>query len=471
MHVEPKLRRRNGAVGMPEPVEPVEGGVDRRHVQLRIAARPVHDLACADRGRAPEDHEVDERIRAEPVCSVDARAACLAHGHDARRDAIRIVRCRVQHLAPVVRGHAAHVVVHGRQDRDRFARQVDAREDARRFRDARKPFRKRLRRQVVQVKVDVVLFRADTAPLADLQGHAPAHDVPAGKILVGGRVALHEPVALGIGEIAPLAAGAFGDEAARAVDPGRVELHEFHVLQRQPGPRRHAAAVAGAGMGRRCRKVGAAIAACRQHRHLRVEDVERSVLQAPGKNALAGAVLGHDQVDREILDVEFRVVLQRLAVERVQYRVPGPVGGSAGALDGRAFPELGRVAAERPLVDPAGFGPRERNAVMLKLVDGGRRLAGEVLHRVGVAEPVGPFHRVVHVPLPVVRPHVAERGRDAALRRHRVRAGREHLRDAGRPQPLFGHAQRRAEARSPGSHDNAVELVRLVVICGHRSSL
>ena len=238
-----------------------------------------------------------------------------------------------------------------------------------------------------------------------------------------------------------------------------------------PGPRRHAAAVAGAGMGRRCRKVGAAIAPCRQHRHLRVEDVERPVLEAPGKNALAGAVLGHDQVDGEILDVEFRVVLQRLAVERVQYRMPGPVGGRAGALDGRTFPELRRVAAERPLVDLAGLGPRKRNAVMLKLVDRGRRLAGKVLHRVGVAEPVGPLHRVVHVPLPVVRPHVAQRGRDAALRRHCVRARREDLRDAGRPQPLFGHAQRRAEARSPGSNDNAVELVRFVVVCGHRSSL
>ena len=36
--------------------------------------------------------------------------------------------------------------------------------------------------------------------------------------------------------------------AARAVDAGRVGLHEFHVLQRQAGAQRHGVAVAGAGV-------------------------------------------------------------------------------------------------------------------------------------------------------------------------------------------------------------------------------
>src|SRR5215469_13749704 len=48
-------------------------------------------------------------------------------------------------------------------------------------------------------------------------------------------VALHEALAFGIGQVAALAARALGDQAARAIDSGRVELDELHVLQRQAG--------------------------------------------------------------------------------------------------------------------------------------------------------------------------------------------------------------------------------------------
>jgi ribosomal protein L27 len=90
----------------------------------------------------------------------------------------------------------------------------------------------------------------NAAPFADFQRHRTRDDVAAGQILGRRRVALHETLAFGVGEIAAFAARALGDQHARAVDAGRVELHEFHVLQRQAGTQHHAAAVAGAGVGR-----------------------------------------------------------------------------------------------------------------------------------------------------------------------------------------------------------------------------
>jgi len=42
---------------------------------------------------------------------------------------------------------------------------------------------------------------------------------------------------------------------------------------------------------------------------------------------------------------------------------------------------------------------------------------------------------VVHVPFPIVRTHIGKRGRDPALRRDGVRAGRKYLGDTGRAQP------------------------------------
>jgi hypothetical protein len=140
----------------------------------------------------------------------------------------------------------------------------------------------------------------------------------------------------------------------------------------------------------------------------------------------------------------------------VQDRVAGAVGGGAGALHRGAFAELGGVAAEGALVDLAFLGAGERHAVMFQLVDRLGRLAREVFHRVGIAQPVGALHGVVHVPLPVSGPMLPKARGDAALRRHGVRAGREHLGDAGRLQALFGHAQRRAQARAAGADHHHV---------------
>src|SRR3546814_14481627 len=50
------------------------------------------------------------------------------------------------------------------------------------------------------------------------------------------------------------------------------------------------------------------------------------------------------------------------------------------------------------------------------------------------------------MPAPVVLAHVAERGGDAALRRHGMAAGREHLGDAGGLEAGLGEAKGRAQA-------------------------
>src|SRR5204862_7073143 len=100
--------------------------------------------------------------------------------------------------------------------------------------------------------------------LADFDGHWTRHDVTRSEILGGSRIALHEALAFRIGEIAAFAARTLGDEDADAIDASRMELHEFHVLQRQAGAQYHGIAITGAGMSRGGREIGAAIAAGRQ---------------------------------------------------------------------------------------------------------------------------------------------------------------------------------------------------------------
>ena len=203
-------------------------------------------------------------------------------------------------------------------------------------------------------------------------------------------------------------------------------------------------------------EVDAAIAAGGDDGLLGAEAVQRAIVELQRHDAAAGAVLVHHQVDGEILDEELGRMLERLAVQRVQHGVAGAVGGSGRALRRRALAVFGGHAAERALIDAAVLRAAERNAVVLELVDRLGRVAAEIFDGVLIAQPVGALDGVVHMPAPVVRAHVAERGGDPALGRDRVRAGGEYLGDAGRLEARLGATERRPQARTAGADDHHV---------------
>ena len=358
-----------------------------------------------------------------------------------------------------VGGDAAHIVVRRRQHRDRPLGHVDAGEDARKIGDAGQPLGQHVGIEMVQMQMDVVLVGADAAALPDLDGDGAGDDVARGEILGVGRVALHEVLAFGIAQEAAFAARAFGDQHARAIDAGRVELHELHVLQREPGAQHHGVAVAGADMRGGAGEIGAAIAAGGEDHLVRAEAVQRAVGHRQRHDAAAAALVVHDQVDGEIFDEELGGVAERLAIHGVQHGVAGAVGRGAGAQS-VALAELGGHAAEGALQDLAVVGAREGHAPMLELVDGLRRVAAEIFDGVLVAEPVRALDRVVHVPAPVVGAHIAERRGDAALGGDRVRAGGEHLGDAGGAQARLAAADHGAQACAAGAdHHDIVSVV------------
>ena len=133
-------------------------------------------------------------------------------------------------LAAPVGGNAAHVVVHGGQDRYGLLGDVHAGEDVRRLGDAGQAFLERRRRYVMQLQVHVVLERADAAAFANLECDRAGDDVARRQVLGVRRVAFHETLALRVHQEAALAAAALGDQAARAVNARRMELNELHVL-------------------------------------------------------------------------------------------------------------------------------------------------------------------------------------------------------------------------------------------------
>ncbi len=388
---------------------------------------------------------------------MDRDAGRFAQSHQAGHHDIGIVADLGQHFAVIVGLHAAHIVVDGRQHRDRLAGHIDAGENLGAFGNARQALMQDRGIEMVQVQIDVIRTLADAASLADFHGHGPRHHVARGQILHGRRIALHEALALGVGEIAALAARALGDQAARSINAGRVELDEFKILDRQSRAQNHAAAVAGAGMGRGGGEIGAAIAAGRQNHQLRAKTVDGAVVEFQADHAAHGAGGVADQIDGEIFDEEFRRILQRLAIKRVQHGVSGAVGGGAGALRRRAAAEIGGHAAEGTLINLAVGGARKRHAPMFELVNGGGRVAAQIFDGVLVSEPVGALDGVIHVPFPIVRPHIGERGRHAALGGHRMGAGRKDFGHAGGAQARLGTADGGAQTRAAGPDHHHVK--------------
>mmetsp|Transcript_50741 Transcript_50741/g.120850 ORF Transcript_50741/g.120850 Transcript_50741/m.120850 type:complete len:295 (-) Transcript_50741:24-908(-) len=235
-----------------------------------------------------------------------------------------------------------------------------------------------------------------------------------------------------------------------------MELHELEVLERQARARDHGVAVARARVRGRGGEPRAAVPARGEHRVLCAEAVEGAVLHAQGQHPHALALVVHDEIKGEVLDEEHGVESQGLAVEGVEHRVPRAVRHRGAPVRLAALAELEGLSAERALVDLALVGAREGHAVRLQLDHRARRLLAHVLDRLLVAEPVRALDGVVEVPPPVVLGHVAERGVDAALRRHRVRARGEQLRDARHGEPVLREADRRAEPSSTGTHHNGV---------------
>src|SRR5664280_3044307 len=107
---------------------------------------------------------------------------------------------------------------------------------------------------------------------------------------------------------------------------------------------------------------------------------------------------------------------------------------------------------------------------MLQLEDRGDGLPAHVLDRILVTEPVGPFDRIVHMPLPTVFAEIAETGCNAALGCNRMTACRKHLCDAGSRQARLDGALSGAQTGTAGTDDDDIKRMvdELVCVCACR---
>merc|ERR1719187_90810 len=198
-----------------------------------------------------------------------------------------------------------------------------------------------------------------------------------------------------------------------------MELNKLHVLNRWSRLADQSCTIPSAGVCRGCREVRLARPATGDHGALAPEPVDRAVLETQGDHTAALALL-HQQVQGEILHEIIAVVPKTLTIQGMQHGVPCPVSHTAAPVGLSTLPVLVRLATKSPLVDLALRCAGEWHTVVLQLYDSSRGLSGHVVDGVLISQPIRSFDSVVHVPLPVVRFHVAERSIDSTLCSHCV---------------------------------------------------
>ena len=219
---------------------------------------------------------------------------------------------------------------------------------------------------------------------------------------------------------------AFGDQHTSTGDTGRVELPHLHILHRDARADRHANAVTGVDVGVRGGLINTACAASRQHRCARFE-----INHFTGFNAQRGtpdhcAIFIFHQIECIPLGENSGVVFQVLLIQRVQQSVTGTVSRCRGTCRLLAA-EVFRLAAKRTLINGAIIQTGEWQAHVVKLENRFRAGLAHIFNGVLVTDIVGAFHRVIHVPFPVIFMGITERNGDATLGRNRMRAGWENF--------------------------------------------
>ena len=111
--------------------------------------------------------------------------------------------------------------------------------------------------------------------------------------------------------------------------------------------------------------------------------------------------------------------------------------------------------------DLAIFQAVKRHAEMLKLDNGFGSIFAHEFNRILVTQIVRTLDGVVHMPQPVIACHIAQRGSNAALCRHGVRARGEHLGQHGYLDAGFSQLQRSTQAGTAAAYDHRIKLMFL----------
>src|SRR5712691_7827459 len=322
-------------------------------------------------GRGAEHQALRERVGAQPVAAVEPDIGAFA--------------CRIQagdrRGAGDVGVDASHHVVLDGSHRDWIFDDVDPDELAPELAHEGQLAIYHVFAEVPHVEMHVVdMLPYEPTAFLEFRGHSAGDDVARPELHLVGHVALQEPLAVLVDQVAALSADGFGDQDAGEWQAGGMELHHLHVLQPDARAIRERHAVAGADVAVGRERVNTSEAARREDHRLRGDRLESTASHVDRDHAYAARILD-EQLGRErfVVPVDL-LVLERCLKDGVQHVEAGLVGREARPPRGHA--------AKRPRRDLAVWLPTPRAAPVLHLDDLDRRLTYERFDHILVGQVV-----------------------------------------------------------------------------------
>ena len=261
-------------------------------------------------------------------------------------------------------------------------------------------------------------------------------------------VVLQVAVAVLVDQIAAFRARRFGDQDAGERQPGRVVLHELHVLERRAGAVGERHAIAALDGGVRGEGKHATQAARAQDDGTRGDRLDLAGLEIDRNDAMDSAIIDEKPSHEPFVVANHAGVFQGGLEQGVEHVEAGLVGGE---------PRAHLLhAPEGANGNPAVALPAPRTPPVLQAQQLLRRLLDERLDGVLIAQPVAARDRVVGVLVEAVVG--SDRAGGAALRGHRVAPHGIDLRHHSDLQTGIGlgNRDRGAQARAPTTHHHHI---------------
>ena len=435
-----------------------QGSVDVGLAWTRVINAFLEGLFQEQAGGATEYHQVEQRVAAQTVGTVNRYASHFTYREQTRDDLVNAVGVLGDRLAMNVGGNAAHHIVASWNNRDRRNSRVNVGKGLGQLHDAWQTAVQHFFTEVIELQHYVVAIGTTTVTGDDLFNHGTGYNVTTGEVFGVRSITLHEALAVLVDQVATFTTATFCNQYTGAGDAGRVELPHFDVLYRNACTQGHADTVTGVDQCVGSRRVDTACTAGRQYGGVSPHVRGFAGFDADNDHAYKGTVFVLHQVDAVVFVEEYGAGLQVGLVQGVQQRVTGTVGCGTGTSGLATLTEVFGLTAERTLVDAALFGTGERQTHVFQLEDRFRAYGAHVFDSVLVTDIVGTLDGIVHVPAPVIVWIGGGDGAgDATLGRNGVGTGREHLGDHGSLVTALGQLQRSAHAGTAAANDDGVE--------------
>ncbi|RMR95123.1 hypothetical protein ALP76_05479 [Pseudomonas savastanoi pv. glycinea] len=445
------------------------GNACQRSIDIGLGSTGVVDTFAqrflqVDTCSATEHNQIEQRVAAQTVCTVNRYASHFTYREQTRNDLIDTGGVLSDRLTMNVGGNAAHHVMAGRNYRNRRCCRVDVSEGLGQLHNAWQTAVQHFFAQVIELEHYMVAIRTAAVTGNDFLDHGARNHVTTCKVLGVRSITLHETLAVLVDQVTALTTAAFGDQYTCTGNAGRVELPHFDVLNRDTGTQCHTDTVTGIDQGIGGRRVDTTCTAGCQHGSVGTDVGGFAGFNADGDDADKGTVLILDQIHAVVFVEEYGASLEVGLIKGVQQCVTSTVGSSTGTCSLTALAEVLGLTAKRTLVDATLFGTGERQTHVLEFENSFRAYGTHVFDSVLVTDVVGTLDGIVHVPAPViVRIGRGNCAGDATLGRNGVRACREHLGDHGSLVTALSELQGSAHTGTATTNDDGVEGKRIYV--------